>query len=53
MNFFFANRFAIQSNGAEKVILSPQTLLSCNLRQQQGCHGGNIDTAWMFAKNHG
>ncbi|KAJ8710861.1 hypothetical protein PYW08_009376 [Mythimna loreyi] len=48
-----SDRFAIQSNGAEKVLLSPQTLLSCNLRQQQGCRGGNIDTAWMFAKNHG
>lgn len=48
-----SDRFAIQSNGAEKVILSPQTLLSCNVRGQQGCTGGNIDTAWIFAKNHG
>lgn len=48
-----SDRFAIQSNGAEKVILSPQTLLSCNRKQQQGCRGGNIDTAWIFAKNHG
>ncbi|XP_026728069.1 uncharacterized peptidase C1-like protein F26E4.3 [Trichoplusia ni] len=48
-----SDRFAIQSNGAEKVILSPQTLLSCNVRYQQGCRGGNIDTAWIFAKNHG
>nr|XP_021190827.2 uncharacterized peptidase C1-like protein F26E4.3 [Helicoverpa armigera] len=48
-----SDRFAIQSNGAEKVTLSPQSLLSCNLKQQQGCHGGHIDTAWIFAKNHG
>lgn len=48
-----SDRFAIQSNGAEKVILSPQTLLSCNVRGQRGCDGGHIDIAWRFASIHG
>lgn len=48
-----SDRFAIQSNGAESMILSPQTLLSCNVRQQQGCKGGHIDVAWNFARSHG
>ncbi|XP_075985293.1 secreted Wg-interacting molecule [Anticarsia gemmatalis] len=48
-----SDRFAIQSNGAEKVILSPQTLLSCNVKGQQGCKGGHIDNAWIYAKNRG
>jgi len=48
-----SDRFAIQSNGAESMILSPQTLLSCNVRHQQGCNGGHIDVAWNFARRHG
>ncbi|CAB3254975.1 unnamed protein product [Arctia plantaginis] len=48
-----SDRFAIQSKGAERVRLSPQTLLSCNVRRQQGCKGGHIDTAWRFASVHG
>ncbi|XP_022123584.2 tubulointerstitial nephritis antigen-like [Pieris rapae] len=48
-----SDRFAIQSNGAEALALSPQTLLSCNIRQQQGCRGGHIDVAWNFARGHG
>ncbi|XP_063542171.1 uncharacterized peptidase C1-like protein F26E4.3 [Cydia strobilella] len=41
------------SNGAESLVLSPQTLLSCNRRHQRGCGGGNIDVAWNFAGEHG
>lgn len=48
-----SDRFAIQSNGAEKPVLSPQVLLSCNVRQQQGCKGGHIEIAWPFARHHG
>ncbi|XP_041968031.1 tubulointerstitial nephritis antigen-like [Aricia agestis] len=48
-----SDRFAIQSNGAERMILSPQSLLSCNRRQQKGCEGGHIDVAWNFARNEG
>ncbi|CAH0717960.1 unnamed protein product, partial [Brenthis ino] len=48
-----SDRFAIQSNGAERMVLSPQTLLSCNRRQQTGCDGGNIDVAWNFMRSQG
>ncbi|CAG9792813.1 unnamed protein product, partial [Diatraea saccharalis] len=48
-----SDRFAIQSNGAENLQLSPQSLLSCNRRMQRGCDGGHIDVAWNFAKNQG
>ncbi|CAG9131612.1 unnamed protein product [Plutella xylostella] len=48
-----SDRFAIQSNGAETLALSPQVFLSCNRRGQQGCRGGHIDVAWSFAKSHG
>ncbi|CAG9570636.1 unnamed protein product [Danaus chrysippus] len=48
-----SDRFAIQSNGAERMVLSPQVLLSCNIRRQQGCRGGHIDVAWNFARGHG
>ncbi|CAH2097851.1 unnamed protein product [Euphydryas editha] len=47
-----SDRFAIQSNGAESMVLSPQTLLSCN-RQQRGCQGGYIDVVWNFMRNRG
>ncbi|KAJ2940882.1 hypothetical protein O0L34_g10143 [Tuta absoluta] len=47
------DRFAIQSNGQENMRLSPQTLLSCNVRGQQGCEGGHIDIAWNFVGTHG
>lgn len=50
MNAYF--RFAIQSNGAEKVVLSPQIQLSCN-KEQRGCNGGHIDKAWNFARLYG
>ncbi|KAL4716421.1 hypothetical protein ACJJTC_015849 [Scirpophaga incertulas] len=48
-----SDRYAIQSNGAEKKVLSPQSLLSCSRRMQRGCKGGHIDVAWNYAKNHG
>ncbi|XP_023937157.1 uncharacterized peptidase C1-like protein F26E4.3 [Bicyclus anynana] len=47
-----SDRFAIQSNGAEKVVLSPQVQLSCN-QEQKGCAGGYIDIAWNFARLFG
>ncbi|XP_039763128.1 uncharacterized peptidase C1-like protein F26E4.3 [Pararge aegeria] len=47
-----SDRFAIQSNGAEKVVLSPQIQLSCN-KEQNGCQGGYIDKAWNFARLYG
>uniref|UniRef100_A0A1E1WH51 SMB domain-containing protein n=1 Tax=Pectinophora gossypiella TaxID=13191 RepID=A0A1E1WH51_PECGO len=48
-----SDRFAIQSNGAESMVLSPQSLLSCNVRGQRGCDGGHIDVAWNFAGQYG
>ncbi|CAH0403075.1 unnamed protein product [Chilo suppressalis] len=48
-----SDRFAIQSNGAENLRMSPQSLLSCNRRSQRGCDGGNVDVAWNFAKSQG
>ncbi|XP_049880049.1 tubulointerstitial nephritis antigen-like [Pectinophora gossypiella] len=48
-----SDRFAIQSNGAESMVLSPQTLLSCDVRGQLGCDGGYIDSAWLFVGMHG
>ncbi|CAB3246535.1 unnamed protein product [Arctia plantaginis] len=48
-----SDRYGIQSNGAEKVRLSPQTLLSCNVQRQQGCKGGHLDIAWRFAQVFG
>ncbi|XP_047540436.1 tubulointerstitial nephritis antigen [Vanessa atalanta] len=48
-----SDRFAIQSNGAESMVLSPQSLVSCNRNQQRGCHGGHIDVAWNFVRGKG
>ncbi|XP_059055835.1 uncharacterized peptidase C1-like protein F26E4.3 [Achroia grisella] len=48
-----SDRFAIQSNGIEKLVLSPQTLLSCNRRYQRGCDGGHIDVAWNYVREDG
>ncbi|XP_026750376.2 uncharacterized peptidase C1-like protein F26E4.3 isoform X1 [Galleria mellonella] len=48
-----SDRFAIQSNGMEKILLSPQTLLSCNRRYQRGCDGGHIDAAWNYVREDG
>ncbi|KAJ2940884.1 hypothetical protein O0L34_g10144 [Tuta absoluta] len=48
-----SDRFAILSNGAEDMVMSPQSLLSCNVKGQQGCDGGHIDAAWIFATKYG
>ncbi|XP_063833591.1 tubulointerstitial nephritis antigen-like [Ostrinia nubilalis] len=48
-----SDRYAIQSTGAEVLVLSPQSLLSCSRKNQRGCDGGHIDIAWNFAKNFG
>ncbi|KAJ0171568.1 hypothetical protein K1T71_013118 [Dendrolimus kikuchii] len=50
-----SDRFAIQSNGAEKITLSAQMLLSCKrFRRDKGsCKGGHIDIAWNYAKAEG
>ncbi|XP_011309079.1 tubulointerstitial nephritis antigen-like [Fopius arisanus] len=48
-----SDRFALMSKGAEAVNLSPQHLISCNNRGQQGCRGGYLDRAWLFMRKFG
>ncbi|KAK4885881.1 hypothetical protein RN001_002152 [Aquatica leii] len=48
-----SDRFAIQSQGLERVQLSSQNLLSCNNRGQQSCNGGYLDKAWLFLRKYG
>ncbi|XP_022089021.1 uncharacterized peptidase C1-like protein F26E4.3 [Acanthaster planci] len=48
-----SDRLAIQSNGTIAMALSPQHLLSCNIRRQQGCHGGHLDRAWWYLRKKG
>lgn len=48
-----SDRLSIQSNGTMKVDLSPQHLLSCNVKRQQGCHGGHLDRAWWYLRKRG
>jgi cathepsin B len=40
-----SDRFCIASHGAQKPHLSPEWMVSC-YRDQGGCGGGNLDTAW-------
>lgn len=44
------DRLAVESNGNENVILSPQHLLSCDRRGQSGCKGGRVDRAWQYLR---
>lgn len=48
-----ADRLSIESRGAFKDTLSPQHLLSCNVRGQNGCTGGSLDRAWWFLRKRG
>ena len=48
-----ADRLAIESRGAFDEDLSPQHLLSCNVRGQDGCTGGSLDRAWWFLRKRG
>ncbi|KAK5647252.1 hypothetical protein RI129_002144 [Pyrocoelia pectoralis] len=48
-----SDRFAILSEGLERVQLSSQNLLSCNNRGQQSCNGGYLDKAWLFLRKYG
>nr|XP_056702937.1 tubulointerstitial nephritis antigen-like [Euleptes europaea] len=48
-----SDRISIHSMGHMKPALSPQNLLSCNTRHQQGCNGGRIDGAWWFLRRRG
>lgn len=48
-----SDRFAIVSQGLERVFLSAQNLLSCNNRGQQSCNGGYLDKAWLYFRKYG
>ncbi|KAA0188426.1 hypothetical protein HAZT_HAZT003621 [Hyalella azteca] len=47
------DRLAIESEGLEAVPLSPQNLISCDRRVQQGCEGGKIERAWQYLRRYG
>ncbi|ESO94490.1 hypothetical protein LOTGIDRAFT_118077 [Lottia gigantea] len=48
-----SDRLAIESLGEIKDELSAQHMLSCNVRKQKGCEGGNLDRAWWFLRKTG
>lgn len=48
-----ADRIAIHSMGRRKANLSPQNLISCDTKNQNGCSGGRIDSAWWYLRHHG
>lgn len=48
-----SDRFAVMSQGHEKVQLSAQHLLACNNRGQRACQGGHLDRAWLFLRKYG
>jgi len=48
----FSDRFAIASNGAIDVILSPEDLVSCD-KTDYGCNGGYLENAWEYLESKG
>ena len=47
-----SDRFCIASQGKIKAVLSPQDMVSCNT-DNNGCHGGELDTAWSYLEKTG
>ncbi|XP_007904950.1 tubulointerstitial nephritis antigen-like isoform X2 [Callorhinchus milii] len=48
-----SDRISIHSMGHMSPVLSPQNLISCDTRNQQGCDGGRIDGAWWYLRRRG
>ncbi|CAJ0928543.1 unnamed protein product [Ranitomeya imitator] len=48
-----SDRLSIQSMGHMTPALSPQNLLSCDTKNQQGCRGGRVDGAWWYLRRRG
>ena len=48
-----SDRFCIASKGQIDVVLSPQTLVSCDTDGNMGCQGGYLDKAWEFLVSNG
>jgi cathepsin B len=47
-----SDRFCINSKGSVDVVLSPQTLVSCDT-SNMGCDGGYLNKAWQFLVSNG
>uniref|UniRef100_A0A1B6DDL1 SMB domain-containing protein n=1 Tax=Clastoptera arizonana TaxID=38151 RepID=A0A1B6DDL1_9HEMI len=47
------DRLFVISSGEDSTKLSPQHLLSCNLKNQRGCSGGHLTRAWKFIQKFG
>jgi len=47
-----SDRFCIATKGAVDVVLSPQTLVSCD-SGNMGCQGGYLDKAWEYLVSNG
>lgn len=48
-----SDRLSIQSMGHMTPALSPQNLISCDTKNQQGCRGGRVDGAWWYLRRRG
>jgi len=48
-----SDRFAIETNLATNVVLSPQDLVSCDTNQNEGCNGGYPILAWQYMQTTG
>ncbi|XP_044726863.1 tubulointerstitial nephritis antigen-like [Chrysoperla carnea] len=48
-----SDRLGIMSVNLENVDYSPQHLISCNIKGQQGCNGGHVDRAWTYLTLNG
>jgi cathepsin B len=47
-----SDRFCIATHGKIDVVMSPQTLVSCD-SSNMGCDGGYLDAAWEFIQSNG
>lgn len=47
-----SDRFCIATHGKIDVVMSPQTLVSCD-STNMGCQGGYLDAAWEFINENG
>ncbi|PIO28328.1 hypothetical protein AB205_0161970 [Aquarana catesbeiana] len=47
------NMNEMHSMGHMTPALSPQNLISCDTKNQQGCRGGRVDGAWWYLRRRG
>jgi len=48
-----SDRFCIASNTHVNVVLSPEDLVACNTKINQGCNGGYLPVAWEYMEING